>query len=173
MRHDRGHAGEQGAAFQLYRFEDGWAVVRGPSGDAGHGVTRPGEDGLFFNVRTSELHIVDNKSLAREGNVAGATAIDPEANLLGNLRDMIDHVQDQSLNDLPMRQEVLSRLRKTWAAIDSRQPLPARVSLIVTNYGGRSTGVTERLSKQGVRFVTRTTRSPYVRARLCRHPGPS
>ncbi|MDQ3971348.1 MAG: hypothetical protein M3227_06635 [Thermoproteota archaeon] len=151
--HARGHAGEQGVAFQLYRLQDGWAVVRGPSGAGGHGVTRPGEDGLFYNIRTGELHIVDNKSLARQGNVSSATAIDPQRNLSRNLRDMIRHVEGQSLKALPMRQEVLSRLRKTEAAIDSGKPLPARVSLIVSNYGGRSTGVTERLARQGVRFL--------------------
>ena len=152
-RHDRGHAGEQGMGFQLYRFEDGWAVVRGPSGAAGHGVTRPGEDGLMFNVRTKELDIVDNKSLKAEGNVGSATAIDPSRNLRRNLRDMIRYVRSQSLKDLPMRQEVLSRLNKTWSAIDDGRPLPARVRLLVTNYGGRSSGVTQRLADQGVRFV--------------------
>ena len=152
-RHDRGHAGEQGMGFQLYRFEDGWAVVRGPSGAAGHGVTRPGEDGLMFNVRTKELDIVDNKSLKAEGNVGSATAIDPSRNLRRNLRDMIRYVRSQSLKDLPMRQEVLSRLNKTWSAIDNGRPLPARVRLLVTNYGGRSSGVTQRLADQAVRFV--------------------
>jgi hypothetical protein len=150
--HDRGHAGEQGAAFHFYRFEDGWAVVRGPSGAAGHGITQRGEDGLMFNRITKELHVVDNKSLKAERDVGSATAIDPRRNLRRNLRDMIRYVRGQPLADLPMRQEVLSRLSKTWAAIDEGRPLPARVSLVVTNYGGRSTGVTDALARQGVTF---------------------
>jgi hypothetical protein len=151
-RHHRGHAGEQGAGFHFYRYQDGWAVVRGPGGSAGHGVTKPGEDGLMFNIRTKELHIVDNKSLKAEGNVSSATAIDPQRNLRRNLRDMIRYVRSQSVDALPMRQEVLSRLTKTWAAIDDGRKLPARVSLVVTNYGGRSSGITERLARQGVTF---------------------
>ena len=152
-RHARGSAGEQNAAFTLYRFEDGWAVVRGPSGAAGHGVTTAGEDGLFFNVRTRELHIVDNKSLARPGNVSSATAIDPSRNLQRNLNDMIRHVESQSPQDLPKRQRVLRLLRQTKAAIREGRAIPGRVRLVVANEGGRSTGVTRRLRRLGVTFV--------------------
>jgi len=145
--------------FQLYRREDGWATVRGPSGAAGHAVTSGGEDGLFYNVRTGELHIVDNKSYARAGNVGSATAIDPSRNLLQNLDTMIGDVDSRSSRDLPMRQDVLRRLRQTRAVVaqalatNSSLRLPARVSLIVSNVGGRSTGVSQALAAASVRLV--------------------
>jgi len=150
---ERGYYGEQGVGFQLYRYEDGWAVVRGPSGAGGHMSNAPGEDGLFFNVRTRELHIVDNRASATTKNIGSATAIDPEKNLLQNLDDMIRHVEGMSLRELPMRQRVLSLLRKTRAAIRSGGRLPARVRLIVTNVAGRPTNVTKRLRNAGVEFV--------------------
>lgn len=151
-RHARGHAGEQSMGFSHYRREEGWLFVRGPSGSGGHGVTTGGEDGLAYNVRTKELHILDNKSLARRGNVGSATAIDPTRNLQQNLDDMIRHVESRSVRQLPYRQQILKRLRQTRAAIRNGQRIPARTQLIITNAGGRSTGVTRRLSRLGVTF---------------------
>jgi hypothetical protein len=157
-RHARGHAGEQGLAFSNYRWEDGWGAIRGPSGSEGHPTTTRGEDGLFWNQRTRELHIVDNKSLARRGRVQSATAIDPERNLLQNIEDMIEHVERQSPsrespNYLPMRQQVLRLLRQTRAALRSGSRIPGRVRLIVGNAGGRSTGIGTRLQRLGVELV--------------------
>jgi hypothetical protein len=149
--HARGYAGEQGSAFQLYRVEDGWVVVRGPSGAGGHGVTTRGEDGLFYNMRSGALHIVDNKALQRSGNVSSATAI--TRNLLTNLRSARDEVAAMDPRIFNQRNKVLVLLRRTIRALESGEPLPGRVSLIVTNFYGRSTGVTERLRRQGVRFV--------------------
>jgi len=152
-RHQRGYAGEQNMGFILYRREDGWATIRGPSGSAGHNVTTGGEDGLFYNVRTKQLHITDNKSLAKRGNVTSATAIDPSVNLQQNVRSMIRSVSGMSSDQLPMRQDVLRLLRQTNAALRNNQPLPGRVQLIVSNAGGRSTGITQRLRNLGVRFM--------------------
>jgi hypothetical protein len=152
-RHIRGYAGEQGLAFNLYRLEDGWAVIRGPGGSAGHGITASGEDGLFYNVRTHELHIADNKSFARKGRVSSATAIDPSKNLLQNLNDMIKHVESKSLQELPMRQRVLKLLRQTRASIRNGRTIPGRVKLVVGNAGGQSTGITTRLKRLGVTFI--------------------
>ncbi|TFH47375.1 MAG: DUF4157 domain-containing protein [ANME-2 cluster archaeon] len=152
-RHTRGHAGEQSLAFTVYRQQNGWGVIRGPSGSAGHGVTARGEDGLFYNTRTRELHIADNKSFARSGRVYSATAIDPAKNLLRNLKDMIRHVTNKSPQSLPMRQRVLRLLRQTHAAVRDGKPLPGRVKLIVGNAGGRSTGVSRRLKRLGVTFL--------------------
>jgi hypothetical protein len=153
-RHARGYAGEQSMGFNQYRWEDGWAVVRGPSGSAGHGVTAAGEDGLMYNVRTGILRIADNKAFARAGNVSSATAIDPSRNLLQNLDDMIEAVEGiGSSADVPIRQDVLRLLRQTRAAVRNGAPLPGRVQLVVHNEYGASTGVTARLAQQGVRFI--------------------
>lgn len=151
-RHARGYVGEQEMGFRLYSAEDDWVFIRGPSGAQGHGVTTSGEDGLAYNVRTKELHIIDNKSLARRGNVGSATAIDPQRNLMNNLDDMIRYVESQPPERLPYRQRVLRMLRQTRAALREGKQIPGRVKLVVTNAGGRSTGVTRRLARQGVVF---------------------
>jgi hypothetical protein len=151
-RHQRGYFGEQQAAFVLYDERDGWATIRGPSGQSGHATTTGGEDGLFYNVRTKELHIVDNKSLARAGNVSSATAIDPSRNLVQNIETMLRDVERQSTETIPYRQEVLRLLRQTRAALAAGTHIPGRVKLVVTNAGGNSTGVVQRLQNLGVIF---------------------
>ncbi|MDH3764451.1 MAG: hypothetical protein OER82_01405 [Nitrosopumilus sp.] len=152
-RHARGLAGEQNVAFTAYKFQDGWAAIRGPSGTAGHRVTASGEDGLFYNVRTRELHIVDNKSLKRAAKVYSATAIDPSKNLLNNLNEMIKFVQSKSIAELPYRQRVLSLLRKTKSSIIEGRDLPTRVKLIVANAGGRAKNASPRLKRLGIEFL--------------------
>lgn len=149
-RHARGFFGEQEMAFRGYRAEDGWALIEGPSGATGHGVTTSGFDGVAYNVRTGQLHILDNKSFARSGNVGSATAI--ERNLLNNLEDLIGRVESTSVRTLPPRQEVLRLLRQTRAALQGRGRIPGRVQLTVTAAGGQSTDVTARLRSRGIRF---------------------
>jgi hypothetical protein len=152
-RHARGHVGEQAMGAGSYRAENGWVFIDGPSGGGGHAVTQSGADGVAYNVRTGELHILDNKSLARRGNVGSATAIDPARNLVQNLTRMIRAVEGTSPDQNPYRQRILRRLRQTRARVRAGQPPPGQVRLIVTNAGGRSTGVTARLRRLGVEFV--------------------
>jgi hypothetical protein len=149
--HARGGAGEQQMAAGSYRAENGWLLVEGPSGAGGHGTTQVGFDGVAYNVRTGELHILDNKSLARSGAVGSATALD--ANLLRNLNDLITKVEGMSRRGFPYRQQILRHLRQARAAVRNGTPLPGRVRLIVTNAGGRSTTVSGRLKRAGVEFV--------------------
>jgi len=149
-RHARGFAGEQGMGFIHYRQEDGWIFFEGPSGSAGHGVTEPGFDGVAYNVRTGETHLVDNKSLARRGNVGSATAIDPSRNLGKNLDGLIQRVE--AARDVPGRVRLLGRLRALKASLVAGKPLPQDVKLVVTGVGGQSTGVTARLQSEGVEF---------------------
>jgi hypothetical protein len=151
-RHARGFFGEQEMAFRGYRFEEGWIIIEGPSGAAGHGVTQSGFDASAYNRDTGQLHIVDNKSLARAGNVSSATAIDPEANLLQNVETTIQRVEAMSPKQMPERQQVLRLLRQTRAAVRGQGRIPGRVQLVVTGAGGRSTGVVARLSRAGVIF---------------------
>ena len=140
--------------FAQYRWEDGWAVVRGPSGSGGHGVTDGGEDGLFYNVRNGRLIIADNKAFSGGRSVDKATAIDPTDNLLQNLDDMIASVEQiGSTADVPFRQDVLRLLRQTRAAVRLGQPIPGRVTLRVHNEWGTSRDVGQRLRRLGVQFV--------------------
>lgn len=154
-KHTRGHAGEQRLGFGSYRFENGWIFVEGPSGRSGHHVTERGVDGIAYNVRTQELHILDNKSLKRAGNVGSATAIDPKRNLLNNLSRLINRIDGTSQDDLPYRQRILRLLRQTRARLRKGEAIPAsgRVRVIVTNAGGRSKGITRRLKRLGVEFI--------------------
>lgn len=149
-RHARGFGGEQGMGFIHYRQEDGWIFFEGPSGSAGHGVTESGFDGVAYNVRTGEIHLIDNKSLARQGNVGSATAIDPSRNLGKNLDGLIQRVE--AAKDVPGRVRLLGRLRALKASLAAGKPLPQDVKLVVTGVGGRSTGVTGRLQSEGVEF---------------------
>jgi hypothetical protein len=159
--HARGHGGEQALGFNQYRWEDGWACVRGPSGRGGHGVTAAGEDGLFYNVRTGILRIADNKAFAGTRDVGSATAIDPTDNLLQNLDDMISAVEGiGSSADVPIRQDVLRLLRQTRAAVRNGNPIPGRVQLVVHNEWGRPADVTARLKRLGIRLIN--TRTPVV-----------
>jgi hypothetical protein len=172
----RSFAGEQTMGFVQYPWEEGWAIVRGPGGSAGHAANAWGEDVLAYNVRTGILRIADNKSLARAGNVSSATAISD--NLGQNVDEMIDVVEAMSPEKLPMRQDVLRLLRQTRAALRAGTPLPGRVDLVVHGEGGASTGVTARLQQIGIRFVASPTRTaptepPAPRAPLRGGPRPT
>lgn len=149
-RHVRGYAGEQGMGFQLYPNSDGWIFIEGPSGSSGHGVTNPGFDGVAYNTKTDELHLIDNKSLKRSVNVNSATAIDPTRNLSRNLDKLIKHLE--TIKDLPGRIRVLDLLRQTKNVMINNQSLPSNVKLVVTGVGGQSSGVSARLESLGVVF---------------------
>jgi hypothetical protein len=159
-RHARGYAGEQGMGFELYPSSDGWVFVEGPSGAAGHNATAPGFDGVAYNTKTGELHIVDNKSFKRTGNVHSATAI--TKNLGKNLNDLIAKVEAMPKKSFPHKAKVLSLLKQTRDALAAGKTLPAKSKLIVTGSGGRSTGVSQRLKNLGVEF--RDTASPQSKA---------
>jgi hypothetical protein len=150
-RHARGYVGEQGAGFEHYSAKEGWFFVEGPSGGAGHGVTASGFDGVAYNPKLDELHLVDNKSLKAAGNVRSATAIDPSRNLMKNLDGLIKRVG--AMRDMPSRIRILQLLRQAKAALAAGTKLPAQVRLVVTSVGGRSTGVSARLTRLGVIFV--------------------
>lgn len=147
-RHARGHAGEQTMGFNLYRQEEGWIFFEGPSGSAGHGTTSPGFDGVAYNVKTGEIHLLDNKSLKATGNVHSAPAVDPTRNLGKNVDALIARVE--AAQDVPGRMRLLSRLKALKAALVTDGPLPDDVKLVVTSQGGNTTDVSPRLKAAGV-----------------------
>lgn len=149
-RHARGYAGEQGMGFEQYPHSEGWVFVEGPSGAAGHNATAPGFDGVAYKPASNELHIVDNKSFKRTGNVYSATAI--TKNLGKNLNDLIAKVEAMPKKGFPHKAKVLSLLKQSRDALAAGKRLPSRVKLTVTGTGGNSTGVSERLQKLGVEF---------------------
>jgi Domain of unknown function (DUF4157) len=157
-RHGRGHSGEQGMGFELYPQSEGWIFFEGPSGAGGHGTTAPGFDGVAYNTRTGELHLIDNKSLKKSGNVTSATAIDPSRNLAKNVDDLITRVE--AAKDVPGQGRVLDLLRKTKAAVAAGQPPPAGVKLMVTSVGGQTTDVSARLKSLGVEHHPGTPAKP-------------
>lgn len=174
-RHTRGYGGEQSMGFNLYSAEEGWMFVEGPSGAAGHGVTGKGFDGIAYNPKLDELHLLDNKSLKASGNVASATAIDPSRNLGKNLDAAIGRVE--AMRDMPNRIRILDLLRAEKRALDSGGPFPSKVKLIVTGEGGRSSGVTPALQSRGVEFrrsapVPTTPAAPKIPAAIPVAPIP-
>lgn len=155
---DRGFGGEQGAGFQLYSQQQGWQVIEGPSGAGGHNANASGFDAITYNPRLDELHIVDNKSLKRSGNVASATAIDPARNLARNLDDAIDRLT--AAKDIPNRIRVIELLRATRRALAGGGAIPAKVRLVVRGIGGNSSGVTAALRGRGVEFIPENAPTP-------------
>jgi hypothetical protein len=150
-REARATAGEIGMAFAGYRVEEGWAFLTGPGGSAGHRWNEPGFDGVAFRVRGSfEIHILDNKSLARAGSVSSASAL--TTNLLSNLDDLIRRSSEARFNDVPRINQIRSTLQVARTAVAGGQAIPTNVRLIVTNFGGQSTGITTRLTAQGITF---------------------
>lgn len=150
---DRGFLGEQNMGFVGYSTRDGWVIVEGPSGSAGHRANAPGFDAVAVRVRGSfEIHLVDNKSFQSAGNVSSATAI--TTNLASNLDALIGRLAGTGAHGLDpaQAQRVLTELRAARGALRAGTPLPGAVRLIVTNAYGASTGVTQRLSSMGVRF---------------------
>ena len=157
-RHARGFVGEQDMGFIHYRQEDGWILFEGPGGAAGHGVTQRSFDAVAYNTNTGEVHLVDNKSWARKGNVGSATAIDPTRNLGKNLDALITRVE--AAKDVPGRIGLLQKLRALKSALAAGKPLPNGIKLVVTGVGGNSTGVTPRLNAAGVEFRPEPERPP-------------
>ena len=149
--HARGYAGEQGMGFAGYPAPT-WALIEGPSGAAGHGVTTRGFDAVAVRVEGNfEIHLVDNKSLARAGNVSSATAL--TRNLASNLDALITRVNGAAYNDFPQIAQVRTALTQARTALNTPgAQLPSNVRVIVTNFGGQSTGVTADLAARGVQF---------------------
>ncbi|MBD2357971.1 DUF4157 domain-containing protein [Tolypothrix sp. FACHB-123] len=148
--HARGHIGEQTMGF-AYSRENGWIFIEGPSGAGGHGVTQPGLDGVAYNTRTRELHILDNKAISTSRSISSASAI--TRNLENNISRLIGQVEGMSAQELRNRQDILRLLRQTRASISSGSSPPGRVRIIVSNAAGLAQGVTDTLRRQGIEFV--------------------
>jgi hypothetical protein len=146
-------AGESGMAFNSYNQERGWGLLDGPSGAGGHRWNGPGPDAIPFRVEGDfELHIADNKALQREGNVSSASAL--TKTLGDNLDGLISHTNGSQFDSVPRIAEVRQALTDTRTALTNGEKLPDNVQLVVTNHSGQSTGVTNALSDQGVRFIS-------------------
>jgi len=59
---------------------------------------------------------------------------------------------DPAMNDVPRINEVRKALADTETALRNGTPLPPEVHLVVTNEGGRASGITQNLANQGVEF---------------------
>ncbi|MGW5472333.1 eCIS core domain-containing protein [Streptomyces chartreusis] len=150
-REARATAGELTMGF-AYRAEEGWGFLSGPGGSAGHRWNEPGFDGVAFRTQGPfEIHILDNKSWARTGNVGSSSALTD--NLLKNLDDLIGTVADSKFDDIPRIAQVRTSLSKARSAVAGHGPLPKDIHLVVTSFGGRSTGVTAALAARGVEFT--------------------
>jgi hypothetical protein len=151
FREARGTSGEQGMAFSGYPAEEGWVFLQGPSGSAGHAWNQPGFDGVAFKAKGGfEMHIIDNKSFARPANISSSSAL--TRNLLNNLDEVIQAAADTSLDGLDGISAARAALANARAAVAAGRSMPANVKLIVTNFGGRSPGITASLRAKGIIF---------------------
>jgi hypothetical protein len=142
--------GEQGAGFFL--GPQGYFLVEGPSGTQGHAANAAGFDGVAYNVRIDHLIIYDNKAFASAGNVGKGTAIDPAVNLAQNLDALIGRVQ--AMPDLPSQSRILDLLRQTRTGVTATGVMPPRnVQIAISNFGGNSAGITQKLAGRGVSFI--------------------
>jgi flagellar motility protein MotE (MotC chaperone) len=155
---DRAFGGEQGMGFRQYSQQQGWQIIEGPSGAGGHNANASGFDAIAYNPNLDELHIVDNKSFKRAGNVASATAIDPARNLAKNLDDAINRIT--GVQDIPNRIRVLELLRAARGALIGGTAIPPKVRLVVTGIGGNSSGLTAALRARGVEFIPEGVPTP-------------
>ena len=147
---DKGFFGEQGAGF--YLGAQGYYFVDGPSGAGGHAANAGGFDGIAYNPKTGDLIIYDNKTYARAGNVASGTAIDPKVHLVQNLDALIARVQ--TMNDLPDQATILGKLKSTRASISGGTVSPPQgVRIAISNFGGKSGGVSGPLGGRGITFI--------------------
>ena len=155
---DKGFFGEQGSGF--YLGAQGYYFVDGPSGAGGHAANAGGFDGIAYNPKTGDLIIYDNKTYARAGNVASGTAIDPKVNLVQNLDALIAKVEKMSI--LPDQSAILAKLKATRASISAGTVAPPPgVRIAITNFGGRSGGVSGPLGGRGITFID-MSQSPKV-----------
>jgi chemotaxis protein histidine kinase CheA len=160
-RHDKGTYGEYGLAFIFYNTKNGWILIHGPGGPKGHKVTARGFDIVAFNIYSGELHLTDNKAWVRK-NITSATAI--SLHLLINLNKTIFKVNKMRLPFIHQI-KILSLLEKTKDAIISGNKIPSKVKLVVTNAGGQSTGIDEKLKKSGIIFIDVNKPNPGRRVR--------
>jgi hypothetical protein len=180
--HARGYVGEQGMGFEHYPAEKGWIFIEGPSGwsKGGHKVTAPGIDGVPYNTNTDELHLADNKSFGRPGEVTKATAIDPEKTLLRNVEKLIGRVEGAEHLPPRVRTRVLELLRQTQQALsDKNIPLelrlkriPSQVKLVVTHVGGQTTSVSDELSKRRIESPQQAEPAPPAKHATVAEPAP-
>lgn len=148
--HERGYAGEQSMGF--YFGDRCYFLVDGPSGAGGHGITSSGFDGVAFHPTNRNLVIYDNKAFRRDGNVSSAGAI--TRNLAKNLDRLITRVESMRPDYLPHRDDILKLAQDARRSLEKHGPRwPNRVQLAVSNAAGQSTGVSKKLSEQGIRFV--------------------
>jgi hypothetical protein len=145
--------GEQGMAFVGLPAREGWRLVDGPSGAAGHPYNSPGFDGVAFRWTPDgrfELRIVDNKALSRPGEVRSASAI--TTNLRANLERLEAHIGHSAFNDVQDIDVVRKAVGRARTNVAQSLPLPSDVTLEVTNWAGVSDDVSGSLRQHGVRF---------------------
>ena len=143
--------GEQGIAFSGYPHNRGWAFLEGPSGAGGHAWNQPGFDGVAFRVSGPfEIEIIDNKAFASTRNVSSASAI--TRNLETNLGDLSAQIANPVYDVVPRIAEARSSIAAARTALQNGTPLPPEIRLIVTNFGGRSSGITAALEALGITF---------------------
>lgn len=102
----------------------------------------------FRTTGALEIEIIDNKAFSSQGNVSSASAL--MRNLQTNLRDLGALIADPVYDVVPRIAQVRASIANARTAPQNDTPLPAEVRLVVTNFGGQSTGITAALQPLGI-----------------------
>lgn len=151
-REARATSGELGMSFAGYPIKEGYGCIVGPGGQAGHRWNEPSFDGVFFTERGRfEMDIVDNKSWAAAKDIGRTSALTGD-HLLDNIDNLIREASLAKYDTVSRIGQVRDALAEVREALVSGRKIPKYVRLVVTNFGGLSTGVTTKLAEQGIIF---------------------
>jgi hypothetical protein len=155
-----GTYGEATAAFARYSIQQGWHLLEGPSGRAGHAWNAPGPDIIAYRATGPfALEITDNKALESGKNVSDASAL--RQNLLDGVRQRVAHYGGRQFDTVPRIDEIRSALRGTQRALETDTQTPSSVRLVVTNAAGAPENVLSSMRRAGIEFEdVMTVRGP-------------
>jgi hypothetical protein len=151
--HAAGWLGERGAAFML--GEKGYMILLGPGGSAGHQLTDSGADFLAYDPNKHELLFGDNK--AKDLTIANGKIYDTyikdstalTSNLPKAVNGAISKIEKTSALPAQIKQEVLLKLNRLRAVLNAGGgPAPEGIRFVITNSGGYSIGIADKLQEQ-------------------------
>jgi hypothetical protein len=143
--------GEQGSAFAAWSVQQGYAVLDGPSGAGGHPYNAPGIDCVAFTTSGPfRLKVIDNKTLIAS-TISDVSAL--TTNLIKNLEGELALALESRFDGIDRIADIRGSLDRAVKALRDGKPLPPEVELVVTNFGGRSANLSQKLRAQGIQLV--------------------
>jgi hypothetical protein len=163
----RGARGEKAMA-DWFKARPSWTFVGKPGGDI---ASHPGPDGVAWKRNPKgalQLLLLDNKATNRK-YISEATGLGKESLLrnLGAILEKLSTDPDQrKLRDVGAARRLLER---TWQGLArGKLDLPPGVRRVVTNASGKSVGLSEDLTGQGIGFLNLRKRLALLRTKQAR-----